>query len=654
MRQPAILPAPPRRKRTRAFRRYVLILLLLLVAAAVALGIGLWPAARAARDAESQIKALEGMKSALEDRPSVATLREADTRIVRLHADISTINGTWQSWKGTALFLSQPFHAVHATLRQVDPLLVYGRQLTEAGHTLSSALSPAVRDMTGHINHATLPTLVADLAPTRSALRGAGALLRQADGTRRLILADGLPTSIRHGLSLLDAVLPRAPDELDSLAALPAALGGDGPRNYLLVPQNSTDLRATGGFIGTVAVVHVDRGKLTLTRVEDSYAVDPGLRPNVIPPLPLALHGWSSLLFRDGNWSADYPTTAQVLEILYRLGAKQTVDGVIAFNPPLVRQVLLLTGPVAVPGYQDRIDASNFFERLDYQVNVLGKTNKAFALAAYRAVFSRLLSLKNVDGKQAASKLRASVRSRDVLIYANDRTAEDAVRFAGADGAIDATTRDYLYVVDTNMSRQKINSLVHDDIAYRATIQPDRSILATVTLRYTNTADSRNTPPLQSPGYSEFVRVLVPAGSKLLKSTGLDTVWPANVLHHKSEFSGYFTLPSKARRTVMFRYRIPSSVDAGNTYSLLVQRQPGSGSWPVVIHLTAANPIQLTGNVLITGVLRGDIALRLGLLGGSARPAAPAPVPTDAPLKPGSQPEPWLTVPDSSSPLAAS
>ena len=38
-------------------------------------------------------------------------------------------------------------------------------------------------------------------------------------------------------------------------------LGGDGPRNYLLVFQNNAEIRATGGLPGSWAEVHAEDGK---------------------------------------------------------------------------------------------------------------------------------------------------------------------------------------------------------------------------------------------------------------------------------------------------------------------------------------------------------------------------------------------------------
>src|SRR5215211_16412 len=55
--------------------------------------------------------------------------------------------------------------------------------------------------------------------------------------------------------------------------SLPWLLGMQGPRTYLVLVQNSHELRATGGFIAAVGRVSVDGGRLTDFDFEDSYAL---------------------------------------------------------------------------------------------------------------------------------------------------------------------------------------------------------------------------------------------------------------------------------------------------------------------------------------------------------------------------------------------
>jgi len=149
-----------------------------------------------------------------------------------------------------------------------------------------------------------------------------------------------------------------------------------------------------------------------------------------------------------------------------------------------------------------------------------------------------------------------------------------------------------------------------------------------------------------APFYSDFVRLFVPAGSTLLATTGLDETWPTYAAHGKTQFSGYFEAPSHQSRTITFRYRIPPTVDAGDRYTLLVQRQPGTAAMPLTIDIAATEGVRLDGGTRrLTTALGADVSVAAGLTGGAPRPRQIALTPSDPPASPGSQPEPWVTVP---------
>ncbi len=654
----------PRRRRTahgrrrhrqriiRRIRRVVALLVLAMVVAVAAAIVSLLPVASAALDARTQLSAVQAETASLRQDPSPAALDALDRHDALLMADLRTIGSAWSFWQWPALFVSGVNGRLHGQLAQVAPLLRYGLLVGEAGHALAGPLRPLLALRQAGQAAVASPALVADLALARPALSQARALVAQALLARRDVTAGDLPAQVSGPLGTLDGLLPGLPGALDTLGALPAALGADGPRDYLIVPQNTADLRASGGFIGTVAVLRVDRGRVRLISNESSYDVDQVGRPNVDPPLPLSIHELSAWYFRDANWSADFPTTAALLQVFYESGTGRHVDGAIAFNSTLLSGLIGVTGPVPVPGYGETLTPANAYDRLNYLVNAPGQRGKPFAAAAYAAVFARLLALPSLGGSAALDLARAGIRARDLQLYASDPAVERAITAMGADGAISPTRGDYLYVVDTNTSADKINPLVRQGISYQAVIGADRAIAATVTITYANGADAGNTPAYNgTPDYADFVRVFVPAGSTLLNptTTGLDEPWPTYTVHGKTQFSGWFALPSHASRTITLRYRIPANAAAGNAYHLLVQRQSGALALPLRIDVSATPGIRLGNARTGPGIheattLASDVAVDRPLGGGQPRLVRLDYGPAE-PVIPGSQPEQWVTVP---------
>lgn len=134
---------------------------------------------------------------------------------------------------------------------------------------------------------------------------------------------------------------------------LPGLLGGEGPRDYLLVFQNNAEIRATGGLPGSWALMHTDDGRLTLERqgsLQDFPETDR-------PVLPLT--GEEDRLFDDFlgrfahnvNLTPDFPRAAELMNAHWeRRYPAAPLDGVISLDPVAMSYLLEATGPIEAAG----------------------------------------------------------------------------------------------------------------------------------------------------------------------------------------------------------------------------------------------------------------------------------------------------------------
>jgi len=167
------------------------------------------------------------------------------------------------------------------------------------------------------------------------------------------------------GFGVADFFTPRSLDQMDqvleralaSTRFLKGFLGFLGPRSYLLLAQNQQEIRASGGFIGSVVLVKFDQGELIDLVLLDSTTVDflpPTYPNNPPPPKPLYWYLWMErLLFRDANWSPHLPTSAALVADIYRLGQGVQVDGVITGSKKLLVEMVELLGDIRVPDLPD-------------------------------------------------------------------------------------------------------------------------------------------------------------------------------------------------------------------------------------------------------------------------------------------------------------
>lgn len=136
-----------------------------------------------------------------------------------------------------------------------------------------------------------------------------------------------------------------------ALTVMPGMLGGEGPRNYLLVFQNNAEIRSSGGLPGAVSLVHVDDGRVQMTRQVAANS----LGETATPVLPLTaaertIYGPQlGTYFLDANFTPDFPRTADLMRTRWEQAyPRDPLDGVISLDPVALSYLLKATGPVMV------------------------------------------------------------------------------------------------------------------------------------------------------------------------------------------------------------------------------------------------------------------------------------------------------------------
>lgn len=133
----------------------------------------------------------------------------------------------------------------------------------------------------------------------------------------------------------------------DVAALAPIMLGSEQPRHYLLLVENNAESRATGGIPGALAVLSVDKGKLSLD--SQSSASQLGI---FTPPMTLDSEQqqiYSARLgkyMQDVNLTPDFPSGALTAQAMWEKKFGQRVDGVISIDPVALSYILEGTGPL--------------------------------------------------------------------------------------------------------------------------------------------------------------------------------------------------------------------------------------------------------------------------------------------------------------------
>jgi hypothetical protein len=178
------------------------------------------------------------------------------------------------------------------------------------------------------------------------AVRVSAERLERIDATSLLSQVAEPLTRARQQLQAVTGTLDAS---ADASQVVPDMLGAERPRNYLLMIQNNAEARASGGIPGALAVLTMEKGKMTLGA--QSSAGDVGV---MLPPLPVDAEqqqiysGRLGKYMQDVNLTPDFPTAASTAQAMWEKKTGQRVDGVISLDPVALGYVLDATGPVNI------------------------------------------------------------------------------------------------------------------------------------------------------------------------------------------------------------------------------------------------------------------------------------------------------------------
>ncbi|MBU0637166.1 DUF4012 domain-containing protein, partial [Patescibacteria group bacterium] len=379
-------------------------------------------------------------------------------------------------------------------------------------------------------------------------------------------------------------------DKLDNF------LGLTQNKRYLLVFQNNTELRASGGFIGSYALLDFSNGKLKNLEVPGggSYDTKAGMLAKIIAPQPLQLIA-PQWYFWDANWWFDWPTSANKLMWFYEKSNGPTVDGVISFTPTVLEELLKIIGPIDLTEqYNMIIDADNFWlktqELVEQKTNKTNQPkkiindlmNKIIAELPTRITKNNLIPLLKVTEQLFSAK--------QILFYFTDSDLQNKIVKLGWDGGFKKTDKDYLAVINTNIAGGKSDRKIQETIDHQAKVMPDNTIIDTVTIKRTHTGIKNEL--FCGVRNIDWMRIYVPQGSQLISAQGFQAV---------DEI--YFKKPDNAWQTDLDIYKTESQT--------IIDKISGTKIYNEFNKTVFANWSQVNPGQTITIILKYKLPFRI-------------------------------------------
>jgi len=248
---------------------------------------------------------------------------------------------------------------VGPVLDQAPALLSLADGGTRLAFLFWQDLTPAVSGASSidlSLVRASLPSLTANIPEKADA---AAQLLRAYNQ----IDCSAFPPDYRAPCKRVSPWMTLLPAVIQRLDALPELAGFEELQVYLLLALNEDELRPGGGFISGVGEIWIENGEIVSLEFRDSYGVDDFSQPYPTPPWPLQrFMGLDLWVFRDSNWSPDFPTAVEDALPLYRTDLRHTIAGVITADQKAVQALVGAIGPLTVPNADVLVDADNVID----------------------------------------------------------------------------------------------------------------------------------------------------------------------------------------------------------------------------------------------------------------------------------------------------
>jgi hypothetical protein len=314
----------------------------------------------------------------------------------------------------------------------------------------------------------------------------------------------------------LEALAPTVQTGARAARLLPAMLGAHEPRTYLVLFQNTAEMRATGGTAGAFAIIRADDGQLGI--VHQGTASDVGLyfdEPVLeLDPGKEAIYTQRLGRFFTGiNLSPDFPTAALLASEMVRLAGFE-VDGVIATDPVALSYLLGATGPVSVPGAELTADnaASVLLSDVYWEIDDPEQQDVFYARTA-AAVFGAMTAGAD-EPVEMIDALATAADERRLLVWSARDDEQSELHGTVLSGAFDdsAPSASALGVFFNDGTSAKMQYYLRTDVRHVDTVCVDQIRYDTLEVTLTSAA-----PPEAADEFPRDVTGVgntgVPAGS---------------------------------------------------------------------------------------------------------------------------------------------
>ncbi|MBU1017168.1 DUF4012 domain-containing protein, partial [Patescibacteria group bacterium] len=391
-----------------------------------------------------------------------------------------------------------------------------------------------------------------------------------------------------ENLKSISYVLSNSFDDIVKLLKIvPELIGDKEARSYLTFLQNDKELRPSGGVLTAYAVFTLSKGNLKVTKSGDVAFLESTGNAVYYTEPPAYIRTFlnaNRFYIKDAAFSPDFRVSSlQIKDLWGKIPGTFPVHGIIGVDTHFVASLLEVTGGIDIYDYGE-VNSENVVDQLESFSTLIGshedKDQKNLTSTLLYELMRKIFITGPNERMELVKKVLQEAEEKHILVYFSSEEAQKIVEKYNFAGAVKEFNGDYMYIVDSNVGGDRANWYVNENITKTVDLSVKGNPTSLVTIEYENTGEYNK---IFNKLYKDYIRIYVPKGSKLINSEGLSRVGQGDDLG-KTFFEGYLEIAPKTKAKVVVEYELPKGI-IKDTYTLLVQKQPGKEVFSYKIHI---------------------------------------------------------------------
>jgi hypothetical protein len=420
---------------------------------------------------------------------------------------------------------------------------------------------------------------------------------------------------------------PELSEQLKNFSnSIPSLIGGDKKIQYLLILQNETEMRASGGLITAFGILDIENGQIAEDGIDlqDSWNLQYYLWGLGIS-MPLNNIYGQAYLMNQGCGAtearaqdvAQYPDLYKTMKdfgLYYDIANKYNpidfpdYDHYLMINHHFTKEMLKLVEPIQVEvnGVLMDVTSENFFDivklETDDSSRAFDRERKSILGDIAEAAKEKFLDLSIENFPLIAKNIVKLFQSKDIAIASRDDDIQTYLDEYGLSGRVAYEfDGDYFHFNEAQNCSLKINRWLRNTVTHNIYINDEGSINHEVLVKWyqpkiwTQELSKQYDATLRF-RYRAWTRVFMPPGANILENDGYWAsvpyyYWPKE---YYDEFMNKYVADNVVsfdhrrfseadpveKQTLTVKYTLPESLNYNLTggYTLLLQKHPGK-SW---------------------------------------------------------------------------